>query len=80
MLHDIIPVFLTKDKLTPTSSAAWDIKGRLEDMEQSYSKLRSDFASADKSKNAMEEKCELYKTRGKVDNNVSTQSDSNLHL
>jgi len=63
---DEIPVFLTKEKLTPISYTAWDIKGRLEDMEQSYSKLRSEFASADESKTMIEEKCEVYRTRGKL--------------
>ena len=61
---DDIPVFLTKEKLTPLP--AWDTKGRLEDMEQLYSQLRSQFASAADSKSALEETLSLYKSQGIV--------------
>ena len=61
-LRDEIPIFLTKEKLT--SYPAWDTKGRLEDMEQMYVKLRTDFAAAADSKNAIEESLSLYKSQG----------------
>jgi kinesin family protein C1 len=61
---DDIPVFLTKEKLTPLP--AWDTKGRLEDMEQLYSQLRSQFASAADSKSALEETLSLYKSQGRL--------------
>ena len=62
--RDELPVFLTKEKLTPSSLPAWDTKGRLEDMEQLYSQLRTQFASAADSKNALEESLSLYKNTG----------------
>ncbi|KAK5128032.1 hypothetical protein LTR85_005149 [Meristemomyces frigidus] len=62
--RDEMPVFLTKDKLTPTPSfTAWDTKGRLEDMESLYAHLRTQFAAAADSKVAIEESLSLYKTR-----------------
>ena len=60
---DEMPVYLTKEALTPVKSA-WDTKGRLDDMESMYSQLRSDFASADLAKAALEESLSLYKSRG----------------
>lgn len=63
--RDEIPVFLTKDKLTPTPSfTAWDTKGRLEDMESLYAHLRGEFAAAADSRVAIEESLGLWKTRG----------------
>lgn len=60
-----VPVYLTKDKLTPTPRfTAWDTKGRLEDMESLYATLRTQFASAADSKTALEESLSLYKARG----------------
>lgn len=59
---DELPIFLTKEKLT--SFPAWDTKGRLEDMEQMYVQLRSQFASAADSKLALEESLGLYKSQG----------------
>lgn len=61
-LKDEIPVFLTKEKLT--ALPAWDTKGRLEDMEEMYIQLRSQFASAADSKSALEETLSLYKSQG----------------
>ncbi|KAK5135491.1 hypothetical protein LTR08_005126 [Meristemomyces frigidus] len=59
-----MPVFLTKDALTPVSSfTAWDTKGRLLDMESMYQHLQSQVASAAESKNALDESLDLYKTR-----------------
>lgn len=71
--RDEIPVFLTKDKLTPTP--AWDTKGRLEDMEQLYAHLRGQFASAADSKSALEESLTLYKSRGTQQLNTTSLSD-----
>jgi kinesin family protein C1 len=59
---DDLPVFLTKEKLT--ALPAWDTKGRLEDMEQMYIQLRSQFASAADSKSTLEETLSLYKSQG----------------
>lgn len=62
-----MPIFLTKEKLTPTPSfTAWDTKGRLEDMESLYAQLRGQFASAADSKVALEESLGLYKSRGRL--------------
>lgn len=62
--NDGIPVYLTKEKLTPSSLPAWDTKGRLEDMEQLYSKLRNEVASAADTKRGFEEQMEFYKAQG----------------
>lgn len=61
-----IPIYLTKEKLTPTPSAilAWDTKGRLEDMEKMFSSMRTQMATAADSKTALEESLGLYKMRG----------------
>ncbi|KAK3676243.1 kinesin-like nuclear fusion protein [Recurvomyces mirabilis] len=59
---DETPFFLTKDSLTPVKSA-WDTKGRLEGMEAMYTQLRTQFASAADSKDALEESLALYKSR-----------------
>ena len=63
---DEVPTFLTKEKLT--AFPAWDTKGRLEDMEQMYLNLRSDFisqtSSAADSNRALEETLALYKSQG----------------
>ncbi|KAK5714351.1 kinesin-like nuclear fusion protein [Elasticomyces elasticus] len=57
-------VFLTKDSLTPHRvPAAWDTKGRLEDMEMFYGQLRAQFAEAGDSKRILEESLSVYKTR-----------------
>ena len=61
---DCMPFYLTKESLTPVKPVAWDTKGRLDDMEQMYSQLRSQFASAADSKAALEESLSLYKSRG----------------
>lgn len=71
-MKDELPVFLTKEKLTPSSVPAWDTKGRLEDMECLYAQLRSQFASAADSKNALEESMELYKRRGEILSTISS--------
>lgn len=57
-----LPVFLTKEKLTPLP--AWDTKGRLEDMEHMYYHLKTQFSSAADSKQALEDSLALYKSRG----------------
>lgn len=61
-----LPIFLTKEKLTPVR-IAWDTKGRLEDMEQMYHQLRSQFSSAADTKSALEESLSVYKMRGMFD-------------
>ncbi|TKA63049.1 hypothetical protein B0A55_12225 [Friedmanniomyces simplex] len=57
-----MPFFLTKDSLTLVY-AAWDTKGRLEDMESLYGQLRTQFAAAADSKTVLEESLALYKSR-----------------
>ncbi|KAI7349957.1 kinesin-like protein klpA [Hortaea werneckii] len=62
--QDILPVYLTKEKLTPTPSfTAWDTKGRLEDMEKLYENLKTQLSGAADSKTAIEESLSLYKAR-----------------
>lgn len=58
-----IPVFLTKEKLTPVSSIVWDMTGRLEDMDKLYTHLKSDF---EVTKGVLEGEVEIYKTRSKL--------------
>jgi len=70
---DPMPVYLTKEKLT--AIPAWDTKGRLEDMEQLYATLRTQFAAAADSKIAVEESLSLYKTRGECRHCKSLRSD-----
>jgi len=48
---------------TNTPAPAWDTKGRLEDMENLYSQLRSQFEGAAFEKTGLEESLTLYKTR-----------------
>lgn len=67
---DPLPIFLTKEKLT--STPAWDTRGRLEDMEQMYAQLQSQFASAADSKLAIEESLSLYKSRGRTNTTINT--------
>lgn len=71
---DPLPIFLTKEKLT--STPAWDTRGRLEDMEQMYAQLQSQFASAADSKLAIEESLGLYKSRGLTNTSTSLCTDA----
>jgi len=66
-----MPVFLTKEKLTPLP--AWDTKGRLEDMEHMYTQLRSQFVAAADSKMAIEESLSLYKARGEYSSSKASE-------
>ncbi|CAK3998228.1 Kinesin klpA [Lecanosticta acicola] len=56
-----MPRYLTKDKLSPV--AAWDTKGRLDDIEKMYKMLESQMASAAGDKKAIDESLSIYKTR-----------------
>jgi kinesin family protein C1 len=58
---EAMPIFLTKDKLTPVK--AWDTTGRLDDMERMFNQLKGDIVKANDSKSVIEESLELYKTR-----------------
>ncbi|GAB7339753.1 hypothetical protein MBLNU457_6315t1 [Dothideomycetes sp. NU457] len=49
--------------LSLQQDCAWDTKGRLEDMENLYSQLRSQFEGAAFEKTGLEESLTLYKTR-----------------
>lgn len=55
------PVFLTKDALTPVT--AWDVKGRLGDMEKQWEQLQAQMQSAADSKDAIEERIAMYKSQ-----------------
>ncbi|KAK5108757.1 hypothetical protein LTR62_007817 [Meristemomyces frigidus] len=57
-----MPLFLTKESLTPVKPA-WDTKGRLEDMESMFIEMRSQFASATDTKNHLEESLATYKSQ-----------------
>lgn len=59
-----LPVYLTKDALTPVSLPAWDTKGRLDDMERTYMNLRTEFAAVAESKTAIQLSMDVYKARG----------------
>ena len=54
-------VYLNRNSNTP--AAAWDTKGRLEDMETLYSQLKTQLESAATEKNGMEEGLATYKAR-----------------
>ncbi|EME45529.1 hypothetical protein DOTSEDRAFT_71288 [Dothistroma septosporum NZE10] len=56
-----MPVFLTKDKLSPV--AAWDPMHRLDGLEKMYSGLKEQMGEAAQAKSAIEETLALYKTR-----------------
>lgn len=65
---DELPVFLTKDAVTPqprlTSTAAWDTKSRLEDMEGLYSMLKAQVDKAGNENATLDEALGIYKARG----------------
>jgi kinesin family protein C1 len=55
--------FLTKDSNIPNFTA-WDVRGRLEDMEAMYSELKDKFSGTSVERNGLEEAVVLYKARG----------------
>jgi kinesin family protein C1 len=56
------PIYLTKDSNTP-AFIAWDVRGRLEDMEAMYSVLRDTLNGTSLERNGLEEAVALYKAR-----------------
>jgi kinesin family protein C1 len=54
--------YLTKDSNIP-SFTAWDVRGRLEDMEAMYSELKDKFSGTNIERNGLEEAVGLFKTR-----------------
>lgn len=56
-----MPRYLTKDKLSPV--AAWDTRGRLDDIERMYKTLQDQMASAATDKKAIDDSLSIYKTR-----------------
>lgn len=56
-----MPQFLTKEALTPVT--AWDVSGRLGDMESRWEQLQAQMQSAADSKSANEERIAMYKSQ-----------------
>jgi len=56
--------FLTKDS-NITGFIAWDVEGRVENMEAMYEQLKDKFNGTDKERNTFEEAINLYKARSK---------------
>lgn len=54
--------FLTKDSNTPAFTA-WDVHGRLEDMEAMYSELKKTLSGTSLERNGLEEAIAQYKSR-----------------
>ena len=57
--------YLTKDSNIPAFTA-WDVHGRLEDMEAMYSELKDKFSGTNIERNGLEEAVGLFKTRSKL--------------
>jgi kinesin family protein C1 len=58
------PSYLTKDSNIPAFTA-WDVRGRLEDMEAMYSELKDKFSGTNIERNGLEEAVGLFKARSK---------------
>ncbi|KAK5174698.1 kinesin-like nuclear fusion protein [Saxophila tyrrhenica] len=76
---------ISKRGYPPSTAAArdasWDTKGRLEDMESMYTRLRGDLANAADSKRGLEEAMELYKSRVQELTSANKEmTTSNKHL
>jgi kinesin family protein C1 len=56
-----MPVFLTKEMLTPV--AAWDVNGRLGDIEKMYNILQTQMQTAANSKDSVDESIAVLKSR-----------------
>ena len=56
--------YLTKDSNIP-AFIAWDVRGRLEDMEAMYSELKDKFSGTNIERNGLEEAVGLFKARSK---------------
>ena len=56
--------YLTKDSNIPAFTA-WDVRGRLEDMEAMYSELKDKFSGTNMERNGLEEAVALFKARSK---------------
>lgn len=57
--------YLTKDSNLPAFTA-WDVRGRLEDMEAMYSELKDKFSGTNMERNGLEEAVALFKARSKL--------------
>jgi kinesin family protein C1 len=57
--------YLTKDSNIPAFTA-WDVRGRLEDMEAMYSELKDKFSGTNIERNGLEEAVGLFKARSKL--------------
>jgi kinesin family member C1 len=57
--------FLSKDS-NITGFTAWDVQGRIEDMELMYSELKDKFSGTNAERNSLEEAIGLYKARSRV--------------
>jgi kinesin family protein C1 len=58
-------LYLTKDSNIPAFTA-WDVRGRLEDMEAMYSELKDKFSGTNMERNGLEEAVALFKGRSKL--------------
>lgn len=56
--------YLTKDSNIP-GFIAWDVRGRLEDMEAMYSELKDTLTGTSLERNGLEEAVSVYKARSK---------------
>lgn len=56
-------LYLTRDS-NRDSYLAWDVRGRLEDMEAMYADMKDKMAGTNVERNGLEEALSLYKARG----------------
>jgi kinesin family protein C1 len=57
--------YLSKDSNIPAFTA-WDVRGRLEDMEAMYSELKTTLSGSNMERNGLEEAVKVYKSRSKI--------------
>jgi kinesin family protein C1 len=69
--------YLTKDSNVPAFTA-WDVHGRLEDMEAMYSELKETLNGTSLERNGLEEAVAVYKARSQssILINLATYADS----
>ena len=69
--------YLTKDSNMP-SFAAWDVHGRLEDMEAMYDELKQTVKDTSLERNGLEEAVAVYKQRSQSSISLSLRIDANI--
>ena len=65
--------FLRKDSNLPAFTA-WDVRGRLEDMETMYTELKDKMTGTSMERNGLEEAVGVYKARSQLDSNTQAHS------